>query len=107
MARYNKIPKLKNVNENVGSLGVNYYKSNFYPEIPDSENDIYVETEFGDRLDSLANQFYQDVSLYWIIAAANPNKVDFGSIYIPVGTQLRIPSDLNSIISSYNQLNSL
>ena len=60
-----------------------------------------------DRLDSLANQFYGDVTLYWIISISNPDTLDFGSIYPPVGAQLRIPTNINGIVSRYNQLNAL
>ena len=105
MNRYSDIEEIKNTNENVGTLGTAYYKPNFYPEIPLSENDIYVITDFGDRLDLLANQFYQDVTLYWVIAAANPDVINFGSLFIAEGTQLRIPTDLNEILRSYNKLN--
>lgn len=105
MNRYSDIEKIKNTNENVGTLGTAYYKPNFYPEIPLSENDIYVITDFGDRLDLLANQFYHDVTLYWVIAAANPDVINFGSLFIAEGTQLRIPTDLNGILRSYNKLN--
>tara|TARA_R110000772_G_scaffold55214_2_gene125957 strand:+ start:3159 stop:3482 length:324 start_codon:yes stop_codon:yes gene_type:complete len=107
MGRYSNISKLKNTNENVGNIGSTYFKTTFYPEIPLSENDIYVLTDFGDRLDLLANQFYRDISLYWIITSANPNKVNFGSISIPPGTQLRIPININDIITSYNNLNKI
>jgi len=107
MNRYEDIKQIKNTNENVGTLGTTYYKPNFYPQIPLSSNDIYVITDFGDRLDTLAFQFYKDVSLYWIIAAANPEVINFGSITISVGTQLRIPTNINDIIRSYNNLNSL
>ena len=105
MKRYSKIKIERNINENVGTLGARYYKNVSYPTIPESENDIWVITEFGDRLDLLANQFYNDVGLYWVIAAANPDYVNFGSLYITEGTQIRIPTDLNNIISSFNQLN--
>ena len=69
------------------------------------KNDIYVITDFGDRLDLLSNQFYQDITLYWIIAIANPNKLNLGSINIPPGTQLRIPTDIVGVLQSYNLLN--
>jgi hypothetical protein len=105
MKRYSKISTLRNTNENVGTLGTLYYRNNTYPEIPESPNDIWVITDFGDRLDLLANQFYNDVTLYWIIAAANPNKINFGSLFVNEGTQLRIPIDTSNIIDSYNQLN--
>ena len=107
MNRYQNIKKIRNENQFVGTLGDQYYRTNYYPEIEPQESDIYVETEFGDRLDLLANQFYGDVTLYWIIAIANPNSINFGSISIPIGTQLRIPVNINGIVASYNQLNAL
>lgn len=107
MNRYQKIKKIRNENQFVGSLGDLYYRTTYYPEIEPQESDIYVETEFGDRLDLLANQFYGDVTLYWIISAANPNSLNFGSLFPPVGAQLRIPTNINGIVSRYNQLNAL
>ena len=107
MKRYATIKTLRNTNENVGTQGTVYYRDVRYPEIPLSESDIYVLTNFGDRLDLLANQFYDDVTLYWIISAANPNKVSFGSLFFNEGTQLRIPVNIGSIIDSYIEINSL
>ena len=107
MNRYNNIKELRNENEFVGTLGDLYYRTVFYPEIEPSETDIYVETVWGDRLDLLANQFYNDVSLYWIISLANPNTVGFGQLTISEGTQLRIPINISGIIDSYNRLNAL
>ena len=107
MNRYQNIQIIRNENEFVGTIGDQYYRTVYYPEIEPQETDIYVETEFGDRLDSLANRFYGDVSLYWIISICNPNVLDFGSLFPPVGAQLRIPVNINGIISSYNQLNAL
>jgi len=54
---------------------------------------------------SLAFQFYGDVTLWWIIAIANPNIVDFSSIFLPIGSQIRIPQNISPIIDSYNELN--
>ena len=36
------------------------YRPKIYPTIPLSDDDLYVATETGDRLDTLAYQFYQD-----------------------------------------------
>tara|TARA_R110001592_G_scaffold96552_2_gene277219 strand:- start:1712 stop:2035 length:324 start_codon:yes stop_codon:yes gene_type:complete len=105
--RYNSIQELRNTNEFVGTIGDLYYRTVYYPEVGPSETDIYVETEFGDRLESLAFQFYGDVTLYWIIAIANPNTINFGALFPPVGSQLRIPVDISGIIDSYNRLNAL
>jgi len=81
-----------------------YYKGKFYPNIPLSENDVYVITTVGDRLDSLAYSYYQDVNLWWIIAVAN-NNITKGALYPTPGTQLRIPTDVNNILSLYNRFN--
>ena len=64
-----------------------YYSSTMYPKVPKSESDIYVITQFGDRLDLLANQFYGDVTLWWYIARAN----DLNTMIVPENIQLRIP----------------
>jgi len=105
--RYRNIRQLRNEDEFVGTLGDLYYRTVYYPEVPPQESDIYVETEWGDRLDLLANQFYQNVALYWLISLANPNTVGFGQLTIPRGTQLRIPTNVSGIIDSYNKLNEL
>jgi hypothetical protein len=96
--RYSNIDILKN------NKGIRYYKNVLYPQIPLSENDIYVITGEGDRFDLLANQFYNDPTLWWIISIAN-STLNQGSMYMPVGTQLRIPQNLTSIISEYNKIN--
>lgn len=99
MNRYQNIPIIKN------SEGTRYYKDNKYPRIPLSVDDIYVETTIGDRFDLLALQYYGDPSLWWIISIANEN-LSQNSLYIPEGSQLRIPSNPTSVLASYNQLNS-
>jgi hypothetical protein len=107
MNRYQDIKLIRNTNPNVGTMGTLFSKPVFYPEIPELETDIYVITEFGDRLDLLANQFYQDVTLWWIISCANPNKINFGSLTIAEGTQLRIPMEISNILGSYRTLNNV
>ncbi|MGA1583729.1 MAG: hypothetical protein ACO4CH_10800, partial [Saprospiraceae bacterium] len=47
------------------------YKSKIYRNIPKRDDDIYIITQAGDRLDTLAFQFFKDSSLWLIIAAAN------------------------------------
>ena len=42
-----------------------------YSFIPESDGDIYVMTQPGDRLDLLADQFYGNSNLWWYIAKAN------------------------------------
>jgi|TARA_B100000085_G_C18183525_1_gene366536 phage tail protein X len=82
-----------------------YYKSVIYPTPPESLDDIYVETEYGDRVDILAFQFYKDPSLWWIITSANPNKLRRDSYVCPPGLQIRIPLNPAPIIQEFESLN--
>ncbi len=68
-----------------------------YPDIPRKEDDLYVETTPGDRLDLLAKSFYGDVGYYWIIAQANG--LGKGTLNVPAGRQLRIPLTLSTIVT--------
>jgi len=98
MNRYARIPQTK-------IKGNTVYRTVLYPEIPLSADDIYVYTQQGDRFDVLAQNFYQDSSLWWIIAIGNP-QVTLGSLLIPSGIQLRIPANPASVINTYNVINS-
>ncbi len=51
--------------------GSQYYLNNVYPDIPLTNEDNYVITTLGDRLDLLAFDFYGDTSFWWVIASAN------------------------------------
>lgn len=84
--------------------GKPYYESKRYPVIPLSESDIYVVTTEGDRLDSIAYQYYNDSNLWWVIAFVNSN-VTRGSMFPAPGIQLRIPTDLSNVMRLYNQFN--
>jgi phage tail protein X len=97
--------RYQSISTTTNSQGIKYYKNSKYPEIPLSVNDIYAISTSGDRFDLLAQQYYGDSSLWWIISIANEN-LSQNSLYIPEGTQIRIPSNPTAIISSYNQLNS-
>lgn len=86
-------------------IGNEYYVNNIYPEIEPTEEDDYVITVLGDRLDLLAFDFYGDSSLWWVIASANSLPGD--SLYLEPGAQIRIPSDVISAINQYKQVNIL
>ena len=108
MNRYQNIPKTKREGKEV-------YVTSRYPEIPLSENDIYVYTSIGDRFDTLASQYYSDQSLWWIISIANtavagtslPSDLPQDSLVIPEGSQIRIPANYYEVLISYKNLNSL
>lgn len=85
-------------------MGKRFRVTTLLPVIPDGEDDIYIISRVGDRLDNLAHEYYGDSSLWWIIARAS--NLGKGDLTIPVGTQVRIPQDVQSIIEIYNSLNS-
>ena len=82
-----------------------YYTTIKYPEIPLSVDDFYVITTIGDRLDNLANQFYEDVNLWWVITSANPDIIKRDSFMLEPGIEIRIPADLQTILENFNELN--
>tara|TARA_R100001244_G_scaffold115517_1_gene85756 strand:- start:81 stop:401 length:321 start_codon:yes stop_codon:yes gene_type:complete len=105
MNRYAEIKKFSTLNNNIRNKGLTYSNTARYPLVLQRESDIYVITEFGDRFESLAFQFYGDVTLWWIIAITNPNIVNFSSFFLPIGSQIRIPQNISPIIDNYNELN--
>lgn len=99
MNRYDGIEVLK------GTNGRRFKKSTLFPIIEPHIDDIYIIGQVGDRLDNLAFKYYQDSSLWWIIARAN--NIGKGDLIVEVGTQLRIPQDQFRIIEEYNELNDI
>jgi hypothetical protein len=97
--RYQPIPTTKTPS------GKRYYLNNIYPDIPVTENDIYIIPTIGDRLDLLAYTYYKDSSLYWVLASANALPGD--SLIPPLGKQLRVPADIQSALANYTRINSL
>lgn len=87
------------------ATGSEYYVNNVYPDIVPTNDDDYVITVLGDRLDLLAFDFYGDSDLWWVIASANALSGD--SLVVEPGTQLRIPANLSGIINNYKQVNAL
>lgn len=77
------------------------YKTKIYPNIPKSDKDIYIVTQTGDRLDTLANQFYGDSSLWWIIATSN--NIHDATFAVSDGTILRIPENYIEIINNFEK----
>jgi phage tail protein X len=80
------------------------YQTTRYPEIPLSENDTYVITVQGDRFDILAQQYYGDSSLWWMISIANET-LSQNSLIIPEGIQIRIPSNVSEVLNLFKQIN--
>ena len=77
--------------------------STIYPTIPISDNDQFVYPQDGDRLDNLAYKYYNDASLWWVIAQAN--ELGKGRTILNPNFQIRIPGNITTIIANFNALN--
>ena len=80
-----------------------YLSSIIYPKIKPSDDDLYIISESSDRLDILASKYYNDKTLWWIIATAN--NLNDANFFVEPGIQLRIPSDLTSISNNLAKIN--
>jgi len=80
-----------------------YLGSIIYPKIKPNDNDMYVISQQSDRLDILASKYYNDQSLWWIIAVAN--NLNDASLSIEPGIQMRIPSNVSKILNDLKKIN--
>jgi hypothetical protein len=84
--------------------GKRVYTTTQYPIIEPQDSDVIVISNEGMYLDGLAYQYYQDPTLWWIIALVN--NLGKGRLSVPPGIQLRIPTNINAILTQFNALNS-
>ena len=96
MSRYDNNPIKKTFD------GREVYRTKIYPNIPLRDDDIYVATELGDRLYTLAFDFYQESDLWWIIASAN--NIHGAKFAFEPGTVLRIPKNYIEIVRNFINL---
>ena len=99
MRRFNDMKQL------LSGDGQRYYINTILPDIPLSQDDIYIITQDGDRLDNLSFEFYGDVQYWWVILAANPNKLRKDSYHVALGKQIRIPSDPIGYVDTFTGFN--
>lgn len=69
-----------------------YYDTTIYSDVPLRNDDIYIITQSGDRLDNLAYEFYGSVTHWWFIARVN----NLSSMNVEGGLQLRIPNSIQN-----------
>lgn len=89
MGRYDK-QRIKKTHN-----GTRVFNTTIYPKIERKFGDTYVIAAEYDRLDTIAQQFYGDPSLWWVIAEANG--LGKGTLRITAGLQLWIPKNPKSI----------
>jgi len=88
----------------IGKNRKRYYLPTIVPKIPISETDIFIRTVVGERFDSLAQKFYGDSNLWWIIAKAND--MANGQIAINNEKKIRIPMNIQPILNRLEKSNS-
>lgn len=76
----------------LSNIGKVHYQTAMMPTIPIQDTDYYIISRDGDRLDLLANEFYNDISYWWVIAEAND--IGKGTTVIEPGIQIRIPNPI-------------
>lgn len=91
---YTKVKKDKN--------GVRSLKITRYPEILIRDTDTFHFARDFERFDWLAHKYYNDSTLWWIIAKANGYSHESRP---KVGDKIRIPRDINSILQEFHRLN--
>ena len=99
------MPSRLNYITNKRTTDKRYYTNLKYPEIPLSVNDLYIITTSGDRLDSLAYEFFNDTDLWWVITTANPDIIRRDSFSLKPGLEIRIPNNVQGIIEAFEALN--
>lgn len=83
--------------------GKKVYKSTVYPTVAPQSSDLLITADETDYLDTLAQRYYNDPTLWWIIASVN--NVGKGRMSVEPGKQLRIPVDVLSILNEFKALN--
>ena len=89
--------RYKNTSIKTDKRGRRVFKPTIYPKIPIQDSDVFLYPKFGDRLDSLAQKYYGDTSLWWFIAKAN--NLDGAHIGLDADKQIRIPINIGFILN--------
>ena len=84
--------------------GTRYYKPTVVPNVPIKDSDIFVYPVYGDRFETIAQRYYNDSTLWWIIAKAN--ELSRGEISADPLKKLRIPTEIDDILESVQKSNS-
>ena len=95
-SRYDNIRKVKF--DDISRIG-----SSYLPKFKEQNSDILLIATQGDRCDLLAQEYYGDVNLWWIISRAN--RLDPSDLGLDVGTTLRIPVEVGEILGKLQEEN--
>ncbi len=90
--------RYKNTQTKRDKDGKRYYRPTIVPNIPIKDSDIFVYPVYGDRFDIMAQRYYNDSNLWWIIAKAN--EMGKGKLGIDYTKKIRIPTEIDDILDS-------
>lgn len=97
-SRYSVVGERKDENGN------RIKRSVIYPTFPQTDTeDVIIRLEKGRRLDKLANEYYNDSELWWLIAEAN--NLGRGTLYVEAGQRIRIPMNVSRLFSRMERIN--
>ena len=95
--------RYRNTKVKVYKDGNRVFGLTFYPKIPIKDSDKFVAISRGQRLDTLADQYYGDTSLWWIISKAN--NLSGSEIQLDPSKTYRIPLEIDTVLTEFNELN--
>ena len=78
--------------------GKRYYLPTMVLNIPLKDSDTFIFPRYGDRLEMVANIYYGDSNLWWIIAKAN--SLGKGKMDLDPTKKLRVPTDITDILEN-------
>lgn len=96
--------RYKSINRKQDENGTQIIATSIMPTVKKRNSDLFVVMVEKTRLDHLAYKFYNNPHYWWIIANANGI---IGTMYAKLGSQIRIPQDIGSIIEEYNRINGI
>lgn len=96
--------RYKSINRKKDENGKQIIATSIMPPIKNRDSDVFVMMVEKTRLDHLAHKFYGNPHYWWILASANDIK---GTMYAKLGTQIRIPKDIGSVVEQYNRINNI
>ena len=79
------------------------YESLVLPNFEESSDDIVISISEAKRLDAIAEQFFGDPTLWWVIAVYN--NLGEASLSVKDVKYLRIPNDIQTVYDKIKELN--
>ena len=88
--------------QKIDKSGIRVYSTTYYPEIRISDGDSFMYPIEGERLDNLANKYYGDTTLWWIIAKAN--NINDSTVISNTLKRVRIPTEIQEVLQKLDEL---